>query len=93
MWNKVDYALKDSRKAAGQLEECSDSKGMQNVLNQGTFKCHFWGSRFYMFPHSYKFSRGLCLNNFLQVCLISNQKDQVPPFRYINWADEVSRLV
>ena len=27
MWNKVDYALKDSRKMAGQLEECSDSEG------------------------------------------------------------------
>ena len=26
MWNKVDYALKGSRKTAGQLEECSDSK-------------------------------------------------------------------
>ena len=32
---------------------------------------------------SYKFSRGLCLNNFLQVLLIVNQRDQVPPFRYL----------
>ena len=33
MWNKVDYSLKDSRKMAGQLEECSDSKVTQSVLN------------------------------------------------------------
>ena len=24
IWNKVEYALKDSQKTAGQLEECSD---------------------------------------------------------------------
>ena len=41
---------------------------------------------------SYKFSRGLCLNNFLQVLLIVNQRDQVPLFRYINWADQVSHF-
>ena len=28
MCNNVDYDLKDSRKAIGQLEECSDSKVM-----------------------------------------------------------------
>ena len=33
IWNKVDYDFKYSRKAAGQLEECCDSKGMQSVLN------------------------------------------------------------
>ena len=33
MWNKVEYTLKDSQEMAGQLEECSDSKVMQSVLN------------------------------------------------------------
>ena len=46
-----------------------------------------------MLPQSYKFSDGLCLNNFLQVWLIGNQRDQDPPFRYINQAGEVSHLV
>ena len=46
-----------------------------------------------MLPQSYTFSHGLCLNNFLQVWLIGNQRDQVLLFRYINWADEVSHLV
>ena len=46
-----------------------------------------------MLSQSYTFSYGLCLNNFLQVWLIGNQRHQVPPFRYINWADEVSHLV
>ena len=45
-----------------------------------------------MLPQSYTFSHGLCLNNFLQVLLICNQRDQVPPFRYINQADKVSHL-
>ena len=46
-----------------------------------------------MFPQSYTFSHSLCLNNFLQVLLICNQRDQVSPFRYINQADKVSHLV
>ena len=46
-----------------------------------------------MLPKSYTFSHGLCLNNFLQVLLICNQRDQVPLFRYINQADKVSHLV
>ena len=46
-----------------------------------------------MLPQSYTFSHGLCLNNFLQVLLICNQRDQVPPFRYINQSDKVSHLV
>ena len=46
-----------------------------------------------MLPQSYKISHGLCLNHFLQVWLIGNQRYWVPPFMYINWADEVSRLV
>ena len=41
-----------------------------------------------MIPHSYTFSHGLCLNNFPHVWLIGNQRDQVTPFRYINWAYE-----
>ena len=46
-----------------------------------------------MLPQYYKFSHGLCLIDFLQVWLIGNQRYQVIPFRYINWADEVSHLV
>ena len=46
-----------------------------------------------MLPKPYKFSHGLCLNNLLQFWLIGNQIYQVPPFRYINWSDEVSYLV
>ena len=58
-----------------------------------SFKYNFWIGRFHMLPQSYKFSHGLCLNNFLQVLFICNQRDQVPPFRYINQADKVSHLV
>ena len=46
-----------------------------------------------MLPQSYTFSNGLCLNNFLQVFLIFNQRDQVTPFIYINQDDKVSHLV
>ena len=46
-----------------------------------------------MLPQYYKFSHVLCLNNFLQVFLTGNQRDQVPLLRYINWADEVYHLV
>ena len=46
-----------------------------------------------MLHQSYKISHSLCLNNFLQVWFIGNQKDHVTPFRYINWADYVSHLV
>ena len=46
-----------------------------------------------MLPQSYKFSHGLCLNHFLQVWLIGNQRDQVTLFRCINQSDEVSRFV
>ena len=66
---------------------------MQSVLSGSIFKYHFGGVRFHMLPQSYKFSRGLCLNNFLKVLFMFNQRDQVPPFRYINWYDEVSHLV
>ena len=37
MWNKVEYVVKDPQKPAGQLEECSNSKGIQSVLNGSTF--------------------------------------------------------
>ena len=40
MCNKVEYAMRDSRKIASQLEECSYSELMQNVLNVRTFKYH-----------------------------------------------------
>ena len=95
MWNKVEYALKDSRKLAGQLEECSDSKGIQSVLNGSAFKYHYGGGRFHMIHQSYKISHGLCLNNLLQVWLIVNQRDQVPRsdiliglMRCIIWLEE-----
>ena len=61
----------------GQLEECYDSKGMQSVFNGKNFKYCFGGGRFHMLPQSYEFSHGFCLNNFLQVWLIGNQRDQV----------------
>ena len=54
MWNKVECALRDSIKAAVQLEECSNSKGTKSVLNGRTFKYHFGGGRFHMLPQSYK---------------------------------------
>ena len=46
-----------------------------------------------MLPQSYEFSHGLCLNHFLQVWLIGNQRYKVPLFIYINWYDEVFSLV
>ena len=93
IWNKVEYALKDSQKAAGQLEECSDSKVMQSLLNGRTFKYHFWWGRFHMLPQSYKFYNGFCLNICLQVLLIGNHIYQVNPFRYINQDYVVSHLI
>ena len=59
MWDKVKYALKDLQKLSGQLEECSDSKGVQSGLNISTFKYHFGGGRFHMLPQYYDFSHGL----------------------------------
>ena len=41
MWDKVEYALKDSKKSAGQLEECSDSKVIQTVFNGRTLNTIF----------------------------------------------------
>ena len=46
-----------------------------------------------MLPHSYTFSHVFCLNNLLQFWFIVNQRYQVPPFIYINRADEVYYLV
>ena len=93
MWNKLEYALNNSQKMAGQLEECYDSKGMQSVLIGRSFKYYFGGDRFHMLPNSYEFSRGLCLNNFLQIWFISNKRDQVPQLSHINRDHEVSLLV
>ena len=76
-----------------QSEECYDSKVMQSLLNERTFKYNFGGGRFHMIPQSYKFSHGLRLNNFLQVWFIGNQRNQVTPFRYVKWNHEVSHLV
>ena len=53
---------------AGKLEQCSDSKRMQILLNERTFKYHFGGGTLHMIPHSYKISHGLRLNHPLQVC-------------------------
>ena len=36
--NKVEYVLKYIQKLADQLEDCSDSKGVQSVLNGGTLR-------------------------------------------------------
>ena len=46
-----------------------------------------------MLPQSYKFYNGLCLNIFLQVLLIGNEKYQVTPFRYINQDGQAYWLV
>ena len=46
-----------------------------------------------MLPQPHGFFHGHCLNNFLRVLLIGNQRYQVPPFRYINSYDEVYHLV
>ena len=83
-WNNIGYDLKYKRIAAGQLEECSDSKVMQSLLNVRTFQYHFGGGRFHMLPQSYKFSQGLFLDTFLQVLFIGNQRYQVTLFVYIN---------
>ena len=92
MQNKVEYALNDSPKAAGKLEVCYNSQVMKSLFNLSTFKYNFGGGRFHMLPRSYKFSHGLFLNNFLQVLLIGNQRDQVTPIIYINFYDDVSPL-
>ena len=46
-----------------------------------------------MIPQSYNVSRDLCVNNFLQVWLICNQRDQVPLFISNNQDDDVYNLV
>ena len=46
-----------------------------------------------MLPQSYTFSHVICLNNIFQVLFMGNQRYQVPLFRYINQADDVSHLV
>ena len=93
MCNKVEYGSKYPQKMAGQLEECSDSKRMQIVLNGRTCKYNFGGIRFHMILQSCEFSHGLCLNNFLPIWFIGNQIDHAPLFRYINLYNEVYCLV
>ena len=66
---------------------------MQIGLNVRTFKYYFRGGRFHILPQSYGFSHVLWLNNYLQVLLLGNQRDQVPPLRYINRYDELYCLV
>ena len=66
---------------------------MKTAEGKRTFKYRFWGGRFHMLPQSYKLYHDLCLNNLLQVWSIGNQRYQVTPFRYINWADEVYHFV
>ena len=83
----VEYALKDSQKMAGQLEECSDPKGVQSMLNGRNFQYHFGEGRLHMLPQSYKFPHGLCLNSFLQVWFIDNQRNRVTLFICINQDD------
>ena len=93
LWNKIEYALKDSQNVAGQLEEYSYSKGMQSALNGRTLNIIFWVGKFHMPPQYYKFSHVLCLNDFLHVLLLSNQRDQIPLLRYLNRGYEVFHLV
>ena len=46
-----------------------------------------------MLCQPYKYSHGLCFNDFLQISIIVHIRDQVPLFIYINWAGEVFHLV
>ena len=41
MWDKLEYTLKDSKKSAVQLEECSYSKVMQSVFTGRTLNTIF----------------------------------------------------
>ena len=93
IWNKVEYTFKDSPKSAVQFEDCSDSKVIQSILNERTFKYHFGVGRLHILPHSYTFASGFCFNSLLQVWVIGNQIYQITPFRYINHNDEVYLLV
>ena len=71
-----------------------NDKGEEKQLKKKrTFIYNFWGRGFNMLPNSYTFSHGVCLNIFLQVWLIGNQRYQVNQFRYINQDDGVSHLV
>ena len=59
---------------------------------EGLLDIIFGRGRFHMLPQYYKFSHDLYVNNFLQVWLIGNQRDQVPLFRYNKRDDEVYNL-
>ena len=66
---------------------------MQSLLNGRNFKYNYCEGKFLILSQSYKISHVFCLNNFLQFWLIVNQGDHVPPFRYINWDDDVYHCV
>ena len=55
MWNVLEYALKDSRKMTGQLEEWSDSKVLQIELNVRTLFFFKGGIGFICFLNLIKF--------------------------------------
>ena len=55
MWNKVEHALKNSRKMAGKLEECSDSKVMKSVFNGMTSNIILEEVGFICFPSPMNF--------------------------------------
>ena len=68
-------------------------KGEQKQLNKKVLlNILLGGGRFHLLPQFYKIFHGLCLNNFLQVWLLGNQRYPVTPFRYINRADKVSHF-
>ena len=69
-------------------------KGEQKHLKEKrTFEYHFWEGRFHILPQSYKIYHCLCFHHFLQFWLIVSQRDQVYPFRCINWDNEVYHFV
>ena len=82
-----------SREFSVEILTKEEERWSKTAEEKNSFKYNFWVGRFHMLPQSYTFSHGLCLNNFLQVLLVCNQRDQVPPFIYINQADKVSHLV
>ena len=68
MCNTAEYALKDSRKMAGQLEGCFYLKKGKHVLYERTLEYCFWGGRFHIIPQSYKFYHGLCFDISFKFC-------------------------
>ena len=60
---------------------------------KGLLNINFGVGRFHGIPQSYQFSHRFCWNNFLQVCLLVNQRYQVSLLIFINRTEEVYRLV